>query len=123
VNRLDPHLVHSEGQDGGTGRHHAVRGQPDLPVVAMPALVLDDPLEHNDVVHASAFADMLRNLIHAKGYQVFLSTHDVAQADFLRRKFKAGGVDCTTVHLVGQGELGTEGQVQGTIYDRSAQRA
>jgi len=62
-----------------------------------PGLILDDPLQHNDVIHAAAFADMLCNLIRAKRYQVFLSTHDLAQAEFLRRKFSAASVPCTTV--------------------------
>jgi ABC-type taurine transport system ATPase subunit len=67
---------------------------------------MDDPLQHNDVLHAAAFADLLRNLVRERGYQVFLSTHDAAQAEFLRRKFAAGGVPCTSVQLLGRGKLG-----------------
>jgi exonuclease SbcC len=123
VKQLDPHLVHSEGQMAALAVSMLCAASLTFPWSRWPALVLDDPLEHNDVVHASAFADMLRNLIHAKGYQIFLSTHDVAQADFLRRKFRAGEVPCTTVHLIGQGDLGTEAKVEGTIHDLSARRA
>ncbi len=65
---------------------------------------MDDPLQHNDVVHAAAFADMMRNLIDTRGYQIFISTHDMAQAEFLRRKFSAGKIPCAVLKLLGQGE-------------------
>lgn len=81
------------------------------------ALVMDDPLQHNDFVPTSAFADLMRSLVRERRYQVLLSTHDSGQADFLRRKFLAGGVPCTTVNLVGQGEDGTVLEVSRSLAD------
>lgn len=85
-----------------------------------PALFLDDPLQHNDVVHASAFADMIRNLVHIRKYQVFLSTHDFAQSDFLARKFRAGGIATTVVTLIGHSEEGTAARISGPVPGQDA---
>ena len=72
------------------------------------ALVFDDPLQHNDAIHASAFADLIANLVQAKDYQVLLSTHDLGQAEFLRRKFDSRGLPCAVLNLLGLGEAGVE---------------
>ncbi len=76
------------------------------------ALVLDDPLQHNDSIHAAAFADLMGNLVTAEGYQILLSTHDVAQAEFLLRKFRSRRIPCTTLNLLGIGKDGVEWSVQ-----------
>jgi hypothetical protein len=108
VSKLDPQLVHSEGQMAALAVSMLCAANLTFPWSRWPGLILDDPLQHNDVIHAAAFADMLCNLIRAKGYQVFLSTHDLAQAEFLRRKFSAASVPCTTVHLLGRGPSGID---------------
>ena len=72
------------------------------------ALVLDDPLQHNDAIHAAAFADLIGNLVKHKGYQVLLSSHDLAQAEFLRRKFDARHIPCAGLDLLGRGKEGVE---------------
>src|SRR4029450_8878735 len=50
------------------------------------ALLMDGPLPHNDIIHASAFMDQMRQLVRYLGYQVIMSTHDAAEAEFLIRK-------------------------------------
>jgi ABC-type enterochelin transport system ATPase subunit len=64
------------------------------------ALALDDPLQHNDVVHAASFVEVLRNLVRYEGYQVILSTHDFQLADFIRRKMVSAKVDCRTCEFL-----------------------
>lgn len=117
VAELDPLLVHSEGQMAALAVSMLCAASVTFSWSRWPALIMDDPLQHNDVVHASAFADLMRNLVRERGYQLFLSTHDAGQADFLRRKFVAGGVPCTIVRLVGRGEDGTLIEVQQHLAD------
>ncbi len=50
------------------------------------ALLLDDPTQYNDLIHATAFFEIIRNLARCQNYQVFLSTHDSQQATFFKRK-------------------------------------
>ena len=46
---------------------------------------MDDPLQHNDVIHASAFMDLMRQLVRRLDYQIIMSTHDSAEAAYLIR--------------------------------------
>jgi len=57
------------------------------------ALLLDDPTQHHDLVHASSVFDVLRDFIAEHGFQVILTTHDAQQARFLMRKLSNDGVD------------------------------
>lgn len=57
------------------------------------ALLLDDPTQHHDLVHASSVFDVLRDFIAEHGFQVVLTTHDAQQARFLMRKLSNDGVD------------------------------
>lgn len=75
------------------------------------ALVLDDPLQHNDVIHATSFIEVLRNLVRFQEYQVLLSTHDLELADFIRRKMTAANVDCRTCHFLGNRSNGVHYKV------------
>jgi exonuclease SbcC len=75
------------------------------------ALVLDDPLQHNDVIHATSFIEVLRNLVRLQGYQVLLSTHDLELADFIRRKMDAASVDCRTCQFLGTRQSGVRYKV------------
>jgi hypothetical protein len=65
------------------------------------ALLLDDPLQHNDVIHTAAFADVMRNLVSLEGYQVIMSSHDTVETDFIERKFTAAALPCVVVQLLG----------------------
>ncbi|GEM_PF-3022293 len=77
-----------------------------------PALILDDPLQHNDLVHLAAFTDLIRRLIQEKGYQVILSTHDQAEADYLFRRLHSVGDGATLCTLLGTGSDGVECRIR-----------
>jgi len=108
---VDPRLVHSEGQMAALGVSLLCAASLTFPWSRWKALVLDDPLQHNDAIHASAFSDFVGNLVNAKGYQVLLSTHELAQAEFLKRKFRARNIPCTMVTLLGAGADGVEARI------------
>lgn len=57
------------------------------------ALLLDDPTQHHDLVHASSVFDVLRDFIAEHNFQVVLTTHDAQQARFLMRKLNNDGID------------------------------
>lgn len=105
---IDPALVHSEGQMAALGVSMLAAASLTYPWSRWRALVLDDPLQHNDAIHASAFADLMSNIVRDRGYQLLLSTHDAAQAEFLRRKFESRRIPCTLLNLLGAGQEGVE---------------
>ena len=110
---VDPMLVHSEGQMAALSVSLLCAASLTFPWSRWKALMLDDPLQHNDAIHASAFADFIANLVNSKGYQVILSSHDAAQAEFLQRKFAARTIPCKTVSLIGMGPKGVEEIIRG----------
>lgn len=112
VGEIDPILVHSEGQMAALAVSMLCAANLTFPWSRWKALVLDDPLQHNDSIHAAAFADLMGNLVKAEGYQILLSTHDVAQAEFLQRKFRSRRIPCTTLNLLGLGKDGVEWSIQ-----------
>ncbi|KAK48602.1 hypothetical protein BG58_30700 [Caballeronia jiangsuensis] len=105
---IDPALVHSEGQMAALGVSMLAAASLTYPWSRWRALILDDPLQHNDAIHASAFADLMGNIVRDRGYQLLLSTHDVAQAEFLRRKFDSRRIPCSLLNLLGTGREGVE---------------
>ncbi|HCL4366272.1 TPA: AAA family ATPase [Pseudomonas aeruginosa] len=64
------------------------------------ALLLDDPTQHHDLVHASAVFDLLRDYIVDHGFQVVIATHDALQARYFMRKLQNDGVDAKIWTLV-----------------------
>lgn len=64
------------------------------------ALLLDDPTQHHDLVHASSVFDVLRDYIIDLDYQVMMSTHDSIQAKFFQRKLENEGVPSKIYRLV-----------------------
>jgi len=64
------------------------------------ALLLDDPTQHHDLVHASAIFDLLRDYISEYGFQLIVTTHDPVQANFLRRKLESDGIEVKIIELV-----------------------
>jgi len=56
------------------------------------ALLLDDPTQHHDLVHASSVFDLLRDYIIDQEFQVLLATHDSVQANFFVRKLENDGI-------------------------------
>lgn len=57
------------------------------------ALLLDDPTQHHDLVHASAVFDLLRDYIVDHGFQVVIATHDALQARYFLRKLQNDGIE------------------------------
>jgi DNA repair protein SbcC/Rad50 len=108
IDEIDPVLVHSEGQMAALAVSMLCAASLTYPWSRWRALVLDDPLQHNDAIHASAFADLVGNVVLEKDYQVLLSTHDIGQAEFLQRKFDARRIPCATLSLLGTGREGVE---------------
>ncbi|MAU22082.1 MAG: hypothetical protein CMH13_16405 [Martelella sp.] len=108
VGQIDPVLVHSEGQMAALSVSMLCAASLTYPWSRWRGLVLDDPLQHNDAIHAAAFADFICNLVADRGYQVFLSTHDRAQAEFLRRKVASRNLPCGILSLQGLGQEGVE---------------
>lgn len=117
---LDPHLVHSEGQMAALAVSMLCAASITFPWSRWRGLVLDDPLQHNDVIRSAAFADMVCNLVKSQQYQILLSTHDLAQAQFLRRKFDAQGIPMAMVHLRGKDVSDRGTQVEISHYNMTA---
>lgn len=119
LGEIDPVLVHSEGQMAALAVSMLCAASLTFPWSRWKALVLDDPLQHNDSIHAAAFADLMGNLVSAEGYQILLSTHDIAQAEFLQRKFRSRRIPCTTLNLLGLGKEGVEWSIQSSSSNNS----
>ncbi|MDV7024305.1 hypothetical protein R4P48_16655 [Atlantibacter subterranea] len=56
-------------------------------------LLLDDPTQHHDLVHASSVFDVLRDYIVDHGYQIVIATHDSLQARYFMRKLQNDGIE------------------------------
>lgn len=68
------------------------------------ALLLDDPTQHHDLVHASAVFDLLRDYIIDHDFQILLATHDSVQANFLVRKLANDGIQTKLYRLRAGGD-------------------
>jgi exonuclease SbcC len=102
----DPDLWLSEGQASALGLSVLLGASTVYPWSCWHALLLDDPLQNTDLIHAAAFGDVLRSLMKDDGYQVILSTHNPDEADFLLRKVRRAGLPVQRLELV---SLGPEG--------------
>lgn len=96
---LPPQLVLSEGQMAANGFSILCAASTAYRWSRWRALLLDDPLQHNDIIHAAAFVDVMRNLVEIKGYQLLMSSHKRDEGEFIARKFDAAGLPCTVVEL------------------------
>lgn len=103
---LPPQLVLSEGQMAANGFSILCAASTAYRWSRWRALLLDDPLQHNDIIHAAAFVDVMRNLVELEGYQLFMSSHKRDEGEFIARKFDAAGLPCTVVELVGASKAG-----------------
>lgn len=56
-------------------------------------LLLDDPTQHHDLVHAASVFDVLRDYILDHGFQVVIATHDALQARYFMRKLQNDGIE------------------------------
>ncbi len=89
----------SEGQLAALQISAMITASVLLPWSRWPALLLDDPLQHADVIKVGAFADLIRGLCEDKGHQVILTTHDHVQADFIAAKFSAAKLGAKIVRF------------------------
>jgi hypothetical protein len=120
VRVINPHFVLSEGQMAANGLSMLCSASVSYPWSRWPALLLDDPLQHNDVIHAAAFADLMRNLVGLKGYQILMSSHDRGETEFLERKFTAASLPCTVLHLTADSPEGVVSEVRLNTAAREA---
>ena len=103
---LPPQIVLSEGQLAANGFSILCAASTAYPWSRWRALLLDDPLQHNDIIHAAAFVDVMRNLVELQGYQLIMSSHDRAEGAFIARKFDAAGLPCTVIALTAPSKEG-----------------
>lgn len=108
---MNPNLYFSEGQLSALSVAALLSASTTFGWSRWRGLLLDDPLQHNDVIHASAFMDLLRQMVRELEYQVILSTHDNAEAEFLGRKCRSAGIPFHVHELVPQGEAGLVSKV------------
>jgi len=112
IRPIDPHLILSEGQLAANGFSILCSASVSYQWSRWSALLLDDPIQHNDVIHAAAFTDVMRNLVTLKNYQVFMSSHDRGETEFIERKFTAAGLPCTVVQLIGDTQQGVAYEIR-----------
>ena len=103
---LNPNLFFSEGQLSALSVSALLAASTTFRWSRWRALLMDDPLQHNDVIHASAFADLLRQLVKRLDYQIILSTHDATEASFMIRKFESAGISVRLCELYPLGDDG-----------------
>lgn len=103
---LPPQVVLSEGQLAANGFSILCAASTAYPWSRWKALLLDDPLQHNDIIHTAAFVDVMRNMVELNGYQLIMSSHDRGESDFIARKFDAAGLPCSTVVLTAPSDKG-----------------
>lgn len=103
----NPLLYMSEGQLAATSLCLLFGASATYPWSRWKCLLMDDPLHHNDSIHAAAFIDVVRNLIKSQDYQIIVSTHDMEQAGYFLRKCRNAGITARYVHLYGRAENGT----------------
>jgi exonuclease SbcC len=92
---MNPNLYFSEGQLSGLSVAALLGASTTFRWSRWRGLLLDDPLQHNGVIQASAFVDLLRQMVRELGYQVILSTHDSSETEFLGRKCRSAGIPCS----------------------------
>jgi hypothetical protein len=103
---LPPQVVLSEGQLAANGFSILCAASTAYPWSRWRALLLDDPLQHNDIIHTAAFVDVMRNMVELNGYQLIMSSHDRGESDFIARKFDAAGLPCSTILLTAPSDKG-----------------
>jgi exonuclease SbcC len=103
---INPNYFFSEGQLSALSVSALLAASTTFPWSRWRGLLLDDPLQHNDIIHASAFMDLLRQMVRELGYQVILSTHDSSEAEFLARKCRSAGIPFEVHELMPRGDAG-----------------
>lgn len=103
---INPNYYFSEGQLSALSVSALLAASTTFSWSRWRGLLLDDPLQHNDVIHASAFMDLLRQMVRELRYQVILSTHDSSEAEFLARKCRSAGIPFRMHELLPGGDAG-----------------
>ena len=103
---LPPQVILSEGQLAANGFSILCAASTAYPWSRWRSLLLDDPLQHNDIIHAAAFVDLMRNLVELERYQLLMSSHDRGEAEFIARKFEAAGLACKVIALTAPSSTG-----------------
>jgi hypothetical protein len=103
---INPNRFFSEGQLSALSVSALLAASTSFRWSRWRGLLMDDPLQHNDVIHASAFMDLMRQLVRKLGYQVVMSTHDSAEAAFLARKCESAGIPLRVHELQPPGDDG-----------------
>ena len=97
----DPAMWLSEGQASALGLCVLLGASTAYRWARWPALLLDDPLQNTDLIHAAAFVNIIRGLMKDSSYQIFVSTHDGQEADFLIRRCTQLGLPVTRMDFLG----------------------
>lgn len=108
--KIDPKHRLSEGQFSALNAAMMLSASITFPWSNWRALLLDDPLQHNDTIHGAALVDVLRNLIIDKKYQIIISTHDEEEANYFLRKCRNAGIGTRYCHLLSRSEQGVRWQ-------------
>ena len=103
---LNPNHFFSEGQLSALSVSALLAASTTFSWSRWRGLLLDDPLQHNDIIHASAFMDLLRQMVRELNYQVILSSHDSSEAEFLARKCRSSGIPFMIHELLPRGNEG-----------------
>ncbi len=103
---INPNLFFSEGQLSALSVSALFAARTTFQWSRWRCLLMDDPLQHNDVIHASAFMDLARQLVRCLDYQVIISTHDSAEAAFLVRKCQSAKIPFIVHELLPSGNGG-----------------
>jgi exonuclease SbcC len=109
---IDPYLRLSEGQLSALNLTVLIAASTAYRWSRWRALLLDDPLQHNDLIHAAAFLDVVRSLVKGEGYQVIISTHDMENANFIERKCRTAGIPVQRCWLLSDSEDGVRYEAQ-----------
>lgn len=96
----DPDLWLSEGQASALGLSVLLGASTVYRWSSWRALLLDDPLQNTDLIHAAAFGDVIRSLMQDDGYQVIVSSHNPDETDFLLRKVRRAGLPVQRLELL-----------------------
>lgn len=103
---INPNLFFSEGQLSALSVSALFAASTTFQWSRWRCLLMDDPLQHNDVIHASAFMDLVRQIVRCLDYQVIMSTHDSAEAAFLIRKCQSAKIPFIVHELLPPGNGG-----------------
>jgi DNA repair exonuclease SbcCD ATPase subunit len=111
VVEMNPNLYFSEGELSALSVSALFAASTRFRWSRWRALLLDDPLQHTDVIHASAFADLIADLVRHLSYQLIISTHDSTEASFIARKLESAAIPVKICEFLPRGPSGLISEV------------